>query len=222
MTVPSSKIEKRCHGPKFRVLQFNCAPLHPMGGRKSANGVCEVSQGEASPMAHVSLRSTAMVLSLVSMAELLWLQPARAEAGAASTDPSPIAHRWVPSMRPMPNIRPRRCRFGWSPRPTRPRRSRRKRAPGWIRQRRSSGVAPQARCSCACKATARNVRARARLPLRRSATPNAEVIPLSVIGHENPMIYDWGCHDKQPVAKGQIFKVDAQGYLAELWQTVSR
>jgi hypothetical protein len=53
------------------------------------------------------------------------------------------------------------------------------------------------------------------------ATPNAEVIPLSVIGHENPMIYDWSCHGREPTAKGQIFKVDAQGFPAELWQPVS-
>jgi len=54
-----------------------------------------------------------------------------------------------------------------------------------------------------------------------AATPNAEVIPLSVIGHENPMIYDWSCHGREPTAKGQIFKVDAQGFPAELWQPVS-
>jgi hypothetical protein len=54
-----------------------------------------------------------------------------------------------------------------------------------------------------------------------AGTPNAEVIPLYVIGHENPMIYDWGCHGKEPAIKGQVFKVDAQGYPAELWQTVT-
>ena len=52
-------------------------------------------------------------------------------------------------------------------------------------------------------------------------TPNADVIPLYVIGHENPMIYDWGCHGKEPIVKSQVFKVDAQGYPAELWQTVT-
>jgi len=48
-------------------------------------------------------------------------------------------------------------------------------------------------------------------------TPNSEVIPLYVIGHENPMIYDWGCRGKEPTIKSQVFNVDAQGYPAELW-----
>jgi hypothetical protein len=52
-------------------------------------------------------------------------------------------------------------------------------------------------------------------------TPNADVIPLYVIGHETPMIFDWGCHGKEPTIKSQVFKVDAQGYPAELWQTVT-
>lgn len=53
-----------------------------------------------------------------------------------------------------------------------------------------------------------------------AATPNADVIPLYVIGHETPMIYDWGCHGKEPIINSQVFKVDSQGYPAELWQTV--
>jgi hypothetical protein len=52
-------------------------------------------------------------------------------------------------------------------------------------------------------------------------TPNADVIPLYVIGHETPMIYDWGCHGKEPIIKNQVFRVDAQVYPAELWQTVT-
>ena len=51
-------------------------------------------------------------------------------------------------------------------------------------------------------------------------TPNAEVIPLSVIGHENPMIYEWSCKGKEPTLGRQIFKVDAEGYPAELWEKV--
>ena len=46
-------------------------------------------------------------------------------------------------------------------------------------------------------------------------------IPLYVIGHETPMIYDWGCHGKEPIIKSQVFRVDAQVYPAELWQTVT-
>jgi hypothetical protein len=51
--------------------------------------------------------------------------------------------------------------------------------------------------------------------------PNAEVIPLSVIGHENPMIYDWACKGKEPTAGRQIFKVDAQDYPSELWKKIA-
>lgn len=53
-------------------------------------------------------------------------------------------------------------------------------------------------------------------------TPDAEVIPLSVVGHEDPMIFDWTCKGKTPTIAKQIFKVDKQGYPAELWQTVTR
>lgn len=51
--------------------------------------------------------------------------------------------------------------------------------------------------------------------------PNAEVIPLSVIGHENPMIYEWSCNGKQPAIVKQIFSVDARGFPAELWKTIA-
>ena len=54
-----------------------------------------------------------------------------------------------------------------------------------------------------------------------ASTPNAEVIPLYAIGHENQMIDDWGCRGKEPTIKSQVFNVDAQGYPAELWQTVT-
>ncbi len=52
-------------------------------------------------------------------------------------------------------------------------------------------------------------------------TPNSEVIPLSVIGHENPMVFDWSCAGKEPKIGRAIFKVDAQGYPAELWTKVT-
>jgi hypothetical protein len=42
--------------------------------------------------------------------------------------------------------------------------------------------------------------------------PNAEVIPLSVIGHENPMIYDWACKGKEPYGGAP----DLQGRCASL------
>ncbi len=51
--------------------------------------------------------------------------------------------------------------------------------------------------------------------------PNADVIPLSVIGHENPMIYDWSCKGKKPAIARQIFTVDARGFPAELWKEIA-
>jgi hypothetical protein len=54
-----------------------------------------------------------------------------------------------------------------------------------------------------------------------TATPNAEVIPLAVIGHENPMIFEWACHGKEPAITSQVFKLDAQGFPVELWEKVT-
>jgi len=54
-----------------------------------------------------------------------------------------------------------------------------------------------------------------------SGQPNAEVIPLSVIGHENPMIYDWTCKGKKPAIARQIFAVDARGFPVELWKEIA-
>ncbi len=54
-----------------------------------------------------------------------------------------------------------------------------------------------------------------------TSSPNAEVIPLAVIGHENPMIYDWTCKGTKPAITRQIFKVDAQGFPAELWKAIA-
>ena len=51
--------------------------------------------------------------------------------------------------------------------------------------------------------------------------PNADVIPLSVIGHENPMIYDWACKGKKPAIARQIFTVDARGFPVELWKEIA-
>ncbi|HEX2449479.1 MAG TPA: hypothetical protein VHK26_15080 [Methyloceanibacter sp.] len=54
-----------------------------------------------------------------------------------------------------------------------------------------------------------------------ASQPNADVIPLVVIGHENPMIYDWSCKGKEPTITKQIFKVDAQGFPVELWKEIA-
>ena len=54
-----------------------------------------------------------------------------------------------------------------------------------------------------------------------ASQPNAEVIPLVVIGHDHPMIYDWTCKGKQPTITKQIFTVDARGFPAELWKAIA-
>ena len=54
-----------------------------------------------------------------------------------------------------------------------------------------------------------------------TSQPNAEVIPLSVIGHENPMIYDWSCKGKNPAIARQIFTVDTRGFPSELWREIA-
>jgi len=51
--------------------------------------------------------------------------------------------------------------------------------------------------------------------------PNAEVIPLSVIGHDHPMIYDWTCKGMKPAIARQIFTVDARGFPVELWKEIA-
>jgi hypothetical protein len=51
--------------------------------------------------------------------------------------------------------------------------------------------------------------------------PNADVIPLSVIGQDHPMIYDWRCNGKKPAIARQIFTVDARGFPAELWKEIA-
>lgn len=54
-----------------------------------------------------------------------------------------------------------------------------------------------------------------------ASEPNADVIPLSVIGHENPTVFDWACHDKEPIIMRQIFTVDAKGFPSELWKQIA-
>jgi hypothetical protein len=54
-----------------------------------------------------------------------------------------------------------------------------------------------------------------------TGNPNADVIPLVVIGHENPMIYDWRCNGTKPAIARQIFTVDARGFPAELWKEIA-
>ncbi|MEA4907619.1 MAG: hypothetical protein VB089_08365 [Anaerolineaceae bacterium] len=45
--------------------------------------------------------------------------------------------------------------------------------------------------------------------------PNAEVIPAVVTGHDT--VYQWRCAGKTPTVVEQVFDVDAQGYIANIW-----
>jgi len=47
------------------------------------------------------------------------------------------------------------------------------------------------------------------------ANPTAEFIPAAVTGRAT--VYEWACKDGKPEAVKQLFKSDAQGYLADFW-----
>ncbi|MGH8162142.1 MAG: hypothetical protein ACRESR_08395 [Gammaproteobacteria bacterium] len=51
-----------------------------------------------------------------------------------------------------------------------------------------------------------------------AAHPGSDFIPMYVTGHNT--IYDWSCKGDQPVAGKQITKVDARGYLANIWYRI--
>jgi hypothetical protein len=44
---------------------------------------------------------------------------------------------------------------------------------------------------------------------------NADSIPAAVTGHET--VYEWGCKDGKAEIMKQVFQVDAQGYIADIW-----
>jgi len=48
-----------------------------------------------------------------------------------------------------------------------------------------------------------------------AANTNAEAIPAAVTGHNT--VYSWRCTDGQPEAVDQVFQVDAQGFIADIW-----
>jgi hypothetical protein len=54
-----------------------------------------------------------------------------------------------------------------------------------------------------------------------ASQPNASVIPLSVIGHENPMIFEWTCRGRRPTITRQIFQLDGRGFPSDLWKEIS-
>ena len=52
-----------------------------------------------------------------------------------------------------------------------------------------------------------------------TANPDSEFIPMSVTGHST--IYSWHCVKGTPELLDQIEKVDAAGYLAQIWYALS-
>ena len=54
------------------------------------------------------------------------------------------------------------------------------------------------------------------------AQPDSEVIPLVVMGHEHPSMYDWTCRGAKPAIARQVFSPDPRGYPPDLWKKLSR
>ncbi len=50
--------------------------------------------------------------------------------------------------------------------------------------------------------------------------PDADVIPAYVTGHNT--IYEWRCTNGAPKVVKQVFQVDAQGYIADIWYPIER
>jgi hypothetical protein len=50
------------------------------------------------------------------------------------------------------------------------------------------------------------------------ANPAADFIPAAVTGHDT--IYAWACKDGVAVTSSQIFHVDSQGYIQEIWYAI--
>lgn len=51
-----------------------------------------------------------------------------------------------------------------------------------------------------------------------AANPTSDVIPAVVTGHDT--IYDWSCKAGKPEAGKQVFQVDKQGYIVEIWYEI--
>jgi len=50
------------------------------------------------------------------------------------------------------------------------------------------------------------------------ANPNSDFIPAAATGHDT--IYAWSCKNDTAVAGQQVFHVDAQGYISEIWYAI--
>ena len=51
-----------------------------------------------------------------------------------------------------------------------------------------------------------------------AANPTSDFIPAAVTGHDT--IYEWICKAGQPQAGKQVFQVDKQGYIVEIWYAI--
>jgi hypothetical protein len=51
-----------------------------------------------------------------------------------------------------------------------------------------------------------------------TANPTSDVIPAAVTGHDT--IYGWICKAGKPVADTQVFTVDKQGFISEIWYMI--
>jgi hypothetical protein len=51
------------------------------------------------------------------------------------------------------------------------------------------------------------------------SNPNSDFIPAAVTGHDT--IYAWRCNQDTPVIDKQVFHVDSQGYIQEIWYQIS-
>jgi hypothetical protein len=49
--------------------------------------------------------------------------------------------------------------------------------------------------------------------------PNSDFIPAAVTGHNT--IYAWRCKDDTPAIDKQVFHVDSQGYIQEIWYQIN-
>jgi hypothetical protein len=51
------------------------------------------------------------------------------------------------------------------------------------------------------------------------ANPGSEFIPAVVTSHQT--IFAWSCQDENAVPGEQVFQVDEQGYIREIWYAIT-
>jgi hypothetical protein len=53
-----------------------------------------------------------------------------------------------------------------------------------------------------------------------AANPAAEFIPVAATGHDT--IYEWACKDGKTLVGKQVFQVDGQGFIKEIWYPITQ